>query len=71
MEYTSKTRKLSELRAKTDRQLILLINNLLDRGLLEQAERLIPFLRSAERQHLELRLNRLKEPARHKSVYAA
>jgi hypothetical protein len=70
MEYTSKTRKLMELRAKTDRELSVLIASLIDRGLFEDAEPLIPLLHGAERQLLESRIHREK-PSRCKTVYAA
>ena len=71
MEYTSKAQKLLELRAKTDRQLITLITRLLDRGFSADAERLLPLLRHADRQRLELKLKRVKELLPLKSVYAA
>jgi hypothetical protein len=48
-----------------------LIGSLLDRGLSADAERLLPALRGAERLHLELKLNRVKELSSNKSVYAA
>ena len=72
MENQSKTRKLADLRAKTERQLAALITSQLDRGLNPEAERLLPLLRnSCERSRLELRLSRVKELSACKSVYAA
>lgn len=53
MEQKSRTRKLSELRAKTDRELMALIINLLERGQNTDAQRLLPLLSSAERRRIE------------------
>ena len=64
MESKSRTRKLSELRAKTDRELVIIITALLDRGDYIDAERLVPLLSSPERGRIEELLPR-------KSVYAA
>ncbi len=71
MEYKSKAQKLLELRAKTDCELSVLIDSLLERGLREDAERLLPVLRGVARQHLELKLVQVKELSPRKSVYAA
>ena len=62
MEH-SKTRKLTELRAKTDRQLTILIASLLERGLSDEAERLLSVLSAPERNQLECQLTRLKTVA--------
>jgi len=65
--------KLAELRAKTDRQLVILIRNTLDEGLRSRSEAeraysevraLLPTVRNvteAERRHLESRLARLRQ----------
>lgn len=65
--------KLAELRAKTDRQLVILIRNTLDEGLRSRAEAeraysevrvLLPTVRyvtDAERRHLESKLARLRQ----------
>jgi len=71
MEYTTKAQKLLELRAKTDHQLTALIAGQLERGLVSEAERLLPLLRSPERRHLERKLMQVKELSSCKSVYAA
>ena len=64
MESKSRTRKLSELRAKTDRELVTIISALLDRGQDVDAQRLMLLLSAAER-------CRIKELFPRKSVCAA
>ena len=64
MEHKSWTRKLSELRAKTDRELTALITSLLERGHRTDAQRLLPLLSSAERRRIQALFPR-------ESVYAA
>ena len=64
MEYKSRTRKLSELRAKTDRELVIIVTALLERGHNTDAQRLLPLLSGAERRRIEELFPR-------KSVYAA
>jgi hypothetical protein len=71
METKSKTRKLTELRAKTDRQLIELIDNYLDRGFHAEAAALLPLLRGPDRSRLEEKLHCAMELLGRKSVYAA
>jgi hypothetical protein len=71
MEYKSKAQKLLELRAKTDRELRVLFESLLERGRRGDAERLLPLLRGAERRHFESKLTQVKQDSSSKSVYAA
>jgi hypothetical protein len=71
MESKSKTRKLTELRAKTDRQLIALIENYLDRGFHAEAAALLPLLHGAERTRLEEKLHCAMDLLGRKAVYAA
>ena len=71
MKYMTKAEKLLELRTKTDRQLVTLIDGLLQRCLVAEAERLVPLLRGAERRKLECKLAQMKELLPAKSVYAA
>lgn len=66
-----KAQKLSELRAKTDRQLYALIGRLVDNGCQAEAERLLPFLSGADRRRMEALLDRARELSPRKSVYAA
>ena len=67
----SKAQKLLELRAKTDCQLTVLANRLVERGRVAEAVRLLPLLSSIDRRHLELKLTRAGELLPRKSVCAA
>lgn len=71
METKSKTRKLSELRAKTDRQLVALIEHKLESGLHTEVSSLLPYISGTERQRLEEKLRLARELPSLKSVYAA
>ena len=74
--------KLAELRAKTDRQLVILIRSALDGGLASRAEAeraysevraLLPTVRNvgeAERRRLEWKLARLRERLDERPVHA-
>jgi len=71
MESKSKTRKLSELRAKTDRQLVALIEHKLDRGLHVEASALLPLINGAERFRLEQKAVCMQQRRTCASMYAA
>lgn len=62
METTSKTRKLSELRAKTDRQLVTLIEHKLAAGRGSEVIDLLPLINATDRRRLECKVQ---------AVYAA
>ena len=66
-----KAQKLSELRAKTDRQLTALIGRLVDNGRYAEVERLLPFLSGSDRRSMEALLDSARELSPRKSVYAA
>ena len=71
MECHSRTRKLLELRAKTDRDLMALIGSLLERGLFDEAERLLPTLSSTQRRLVEVKIRLARELSPRKAFYAA
>jgi len=62
METQSKTRKLSELRAKTDRQLVTLIEHKLAAGRRSEVIDLLPLINPTDRRRLECKVQ---------AVYAA
>lgn len=66
-----KAQKLCELRAKTDRQLNVLVGRLVDDGRHAEAERLLPFLCGSDRRRMEALLDSARELSPRKSVFAA